>query len=396
MQNDKVNENFTNFISDNENISNYKSDETLRNFLARTDDEKEIFPDLFSNPKSKPSFCYSPKKKLKQSHVDVEKIQRINAVFEQAVSIDACAQINKMHEFMINYDSSSETELDKDYVYEASSDEEEDMDKLKFEEFMRKVNLEADPDLYPNSQIKFKHFVAICVRVFELIHISSRGKDLLVLLLRACLPRESYLENITTYKKFTKIFDFSDVTEKKICPNCSETLAQKEDCLEQECQAILELSENVNKGPTHIVEIDCKRDLKTILELNWDEMIAYKEVLGKNLISDICNSTSYLAKDLALNSVSLVLFIDGAPFSDAHNGSIWGIFGFIANFPPRLRARFSNILKIYFINGRIFSFNGIYEKQMYKFKIMLQKGIKVKLSDNKKNKDQCIRSCFYF
>jgi hypothetical protein len=64
-------------------------------------------------------------------------------------------------------------------------------------------------------------------------------------------------------------------------------------------------------------------------------MIAYKEVLGKNLTSDICNSTSYLAKDLALNSVSLVLFIDGAPFSDAHNGSIWGIFGFIANFPTK-------------------------------------------------------------
>jgi hypothetical protein len=65
-------------------------------------------------------------------------------------------------------------------------------------------------------------------------------------------------------------------------------------------------------------------------------------------------------------SVSLILFIDGAPFSDAHNGSIWDIFGFITNFPPRLRARFSNILKIYFINGRIFSFNGIYEKQMDK------------------------------
>ena len=81
---------------------------------------------------------------------------------------------------------------------------------------MRKVNSEADPDFYPNSQIKLKHFVAICVRVFELIHISYRGKELLVLLLRACLPRESYLENVTTYKKFTKIFDFSDVIEKRI------------------------------------------------------------------------------------------------------------------------------------------------------------------------------------
>jgi hypothetical protein len=43
---------------------------------------------------------------------------------------------------------------------------------------MRKVNSEADPDFYPNSQIKLKHFVAICVRVFELIHISYRGKSI--------------------------------------------------------------------------------------------------------------------------------------------------------------------------------------------------------------------------
>jgi hypothetical protein len=161
-------------------------------------------------------------------------------------------------------------------------------------------------------------------------------------------------------------------------------LAQKENCINQECQAILELPDNLNKGQTHIIEMDCKRDLKTILELNWDKTIEYKEVLDKHLTTDICNSSSYFTKDLALNSVSLILFIDGAPFSDAHNGTIWGIFGFITNFPPRLRARFSNVLKIFFINGRLFNFNEIYEKQMNKFKIMLQNGIKVKLSDNKK------------
>ena len=52
---------------------------------------------------------------------------------------------------------------------------------------------------------------------------------------------------------------------------------QKEDCLDQECQVILELPDNLNKGPTHNVEMDCKHDLKTILKLNWDEMIASRK-----------------------------------------------------------------------------------------------------------------------
>ena len=107
------------------------------------------------------------------------------------------------------------------------------------------------------------------------------------------------------------------------------------------------------KGETHLVEMDLKKDLKEILEKHWSDIKSYKQILSKQNTLDICNTESYLSKNLPENSISLVLFIDAAPFADSSNGSVWEIFGFIANLPPRLRARFSNILKILFIEGRL-------------------------------------------
>jgi hypothetical protein len=61
-----------------------------------------------------------------------------------------------------------------------SSSEEEDTQELiktfKIKVFMDKVDTETDPDLYPNSQIKYKYFVAMVVRVFEHLNISGRLK----------------------------------------------------------------------------------------------------------------------------------------------------------------------------------------------------------------------------
>jgi len=45
--------------------------------------------------------------------------------------------------------------------------------------------------------------------------------------------------------------------------------------------------------------------------------------------------------------------------------------------PPRIRSDFYNILKLFFISGKLFSFNGIFEKQMQKFRELLQKGLYV-------------------
>ena len=41
--------------------------------------------------------------------------------------------------------------------------------------------------------------------------------------------------------------------------------------------------------------------------------------------------------------------------------------------PSRLRARFFNILKVTFISGRLFSFNGVYGQQMEKIYCVIAK-----------------------
>ena len=99
---------------------------------------------------------------------------------------------------------------------------------------------------------------------------------------------------------------------------------------------------NINKGETtsEVIEMDCSNDLKELLENNCKEILAYKNYLSFYVSSDICNSTSYIGKELTCNIVSLILFIDGARFSKSIEGSIWGIFGYVVNLPPRLRARF--------------------------------------------------------
>ena len=201
------------------------------------------------------------------------------------------------------------------------------------------------------------------------LKIDGRAKDVLVLFIRACLPRESKLENVKNYSRLVNIFDFSEIEERKICGICSKTLEKTENC--EDCAPLLKATTNINKGETTIIEMACSKDLEEIIENNWKEILAYKNYLSLLVSSDICNSNSYFGKELTCNSISLILFIDGSPFSKSIDGSIWGIFGYVANLPPRLRARFFNILKVTFISGRLFNFNGVYDQQMEKFRNLI-------------------------
>jgi hypothetical protein len=155
------------------------------------------------------------------------------------------------------------------------------------------------------------------------------------------------------------------------------SLCFQSQCSNTECQSKLNATENINKGKTLLVETDFKNDLIDILEHNWKEIQEYKILLKQSLTSDICNTQSYLKKDLALNKIAFILFIDAAPFSTTFNGSVWSIFGYIANLPPRLRARLYNILKILFISGRLFSLNRIFDNKMENLKYMLKDGIEI-------------------
>ena len=89
----------------------------------------------------------------------------------------------------------------------------------------------------------------------------------------------------------------------------------------------------------------------------------------------MCNSLLYNSMQLCHNSISLLLFFDGASFTKTGKGKLWAIFGFIINLPPSIRNFFYNILKLFFITGSFFNFNGIFNKHMNDFKEMLQNGI---------------------
>jgi hypothetical protein len=91
--------------------------------------------------------------------------------------------------------------------------------------------------------------------------------------------------------------------------------------------------------------------------------------LRKNEFSDICN-TAYSAKTMCLNSICLVLFVDGATFTiSSVAGSIWTVLAIVSSLPSELRIKFENILKILFINGnKQFSFNAIFRNHLTNFK----------------------------
>jgi hypothetical protein len=55
--------------------------------------------------------------------------------------------------------------------------------------------------------------------------------------------------------------------------------------------------------------------------------------------------------------------------------------GIIANLPPLIRSSFKNMLKICFINGKLFNFNGIYNHHLNKFKNAIHFGLNIKIND---------------
>ena len=237
---------------------------------------------------------------------------------------------------------------------------------------------EANPEIYKNSKISLEHFVALLVLLVDYLRIKKRGQDMLVEFIRAILPEESVLQNIKTYSKLIKIFGFKKINQRYACGNCGISLLNKEDCTNQECIDFFRKPKHLNKDSTLITEFNVEHDLKLILTKNWTEIAKYKLELAKNTFSDVCNSVSYKSKQIALNSISLLFFIDGATFTNTGKETTWAIVAFIANLPPRIRNAFYNVLKFTFITSRLFNFNSIFSKQMNKLKGLLKNGIIVK------------------
>ncbi len=59
---------------------------------------------------------------------------------------------------------------------------------------------------------------------------------------------------------------------------------------------------------------------------------------------------------------------------------MWAILDIIANLPPLIRSSFNNVIKICFINGKLFNFNGIYDNHLNNFKNILQFGVNININ----------------
>jgi hypothetical protein len=239
-----------------------------------------------------------------------------------------------------------------------------------------------EKEIYKNSGIKFKHFVSIFVKFFGDRHIPNKTLDKILKFIRVILPSEG-INVPKTYKSLLKTFQLNKTIKKKICGICSKGLMEKETCLESECLKIKNFRENRGKKDPSLIEFNIKSELQHTLEKNWASIMSYKTVLNSNSVTDLCNSRLYKSTALTLNSISLVLFIDGAPFNKSENGSVWAIVGLIANMPPLMRSAFKNMITIAFINGKIFDFNGIYDNHLNKFKQILNTGLEIEINHKK-------------
>lgn len=266
----------------------------------------------------------------------------------------------------------------KSFTTFSSSDSETNFEEL--EDYYAK-NDYFEQEIYLNSEIKYKHFIAVFVSLFGDFQMPDTSLDKFLKFIRAIVPQEK-LNLPKTYKSLKATFSLPKVVNKIICGKCSDELLDGTECSKSVCKRFKNLKKNKGKKDPILTEFNFVEELKLILSKQWPLIMEYKTKLDSNEITDICNSNLYKSKDIVLNSISLILFIDGAQFNKSENGSIWAILGIITNLPPKVRSSFANMLKILFINGRIFDFNGIFDKHMSAFNDMVTNGVKVTIGES--------------
>jgi hypothetical protein len=296
---------------------------------------------------------------------------------EQLFDIETAMEIgdsNIEDEEISNEDDASSNENDIDYLDDLDDEMSDNID-----EFMETVD-EYEKEIYKNSEIKLKHFIIVFIESFHGIKIPHATLSKFLNFIRMIVPNEN-LNIPKNFKSLLKFYGLSKVQNKKICAKCSDELGDDAVCLKQECVLFKGIAKNSNKNDPILTEFEIASDLKELLEKKWHAILEYREILRCNLVSDFCNSEYYKSKNLALNSISFILFIDGAQFNKGSNGSIWAILGIVANLPPLIRSTFNNIMKILLIHGTLFDFNGIFSKHLSKLKNLLENGIEITLSN---------------
>jgi hypothetical protein len=313
----------------------------------------------------------------------------LNVIDANHNRIDLSSFVPALNEETTNLDMIIEDEVESDtesnfnqFLNDGYSSQSNDSDTESLNENLENYFNKYDKhekEIYAHSNIKYKHFVAIYIKEFVGLDLSNEIHNKFLKFLRVILPSDG-LNLPKTYKSLVKSYKLPSVVNKKLCAKCSKELEKHEECQEASCIHFKNTRENRGKKDPYLIEFNIEEQLKSLIAKHWQTIQEYRNVLSSNQVSDICNSNLYNSYHLTQNTISLLLFIDGAPFSKSDKGSVWAILGIIANLPPLIRSSFKNMFKICFINGKLFNFNGIYDNHLNKFKNVLQFGINININ----------------
>jgi thiol-disulfide isomerase/thioredoxin len=222
-----------------------------------------------------------------------------------------------------NYESDTASHLNE-YLNDDFSSESNysDSDSINdhLEHFMNKYDMH-EREIYAQSNIKYKHFVAIYIKEFVDLDLSNDIHNKILKFLRVILPSDG-LNIPKTYNALVKSYKLPNVINKKLCAKCSRELEKDEDCQVVTCMHFKNTRENRGKKDPNLIEFNINEQIQSMIPKHWQSILDYRHVLSLNKVSDICNSKLYNSYNLDTNTISLLLFIDGAPFSKSDKGSV--------------------------------------------------------------------------
>lgn len=270
---------------------------------------------------------------------------------------------------ILNESDFEQNERDDLFLFETNQDE-----LLYVEEQFSECYIEEKSNecIYLGSNVTFHQFCVVFLSLMNRLKLSENGIDMLLKFIISILPADNILPK--TYEKLLKCFEIERVKPSIICALCSSPIEKNKKCLNDECVKKMRKKQHLDPIIYEFKYID---HLKTVIEDNWSIIVDYRNLLAQNRISDICNAKYFHNKEITLNSISILLFFDGASFDKSLSGTVWAILGMVCNLPPILRSAFYNIVKFMYINGKKFNLNSIFEKYLLDFKNLLKNGIKI-------------------
>ena len=219
-------------------------------------------------------------------------------------------------------ESEYDTEDDQNILEDESDDDfdSEVIDQLALKGFISTIERE-DPPIYENAQVKYKIWSAMFIDIAFDSKVDMVGGDKLLKFFKFSMPQKN---NVIpkTYKFLVNAFNFSNPSLFKICGHRYSTLTNSQICNKLECLSVKSLKKNLNKPDADLIKFDFVNDLRKILNKHWSDVLTYKEILRSGIITDICNSLLYNSMQLCHNSISVLLFFDGASFTKTGKGKL--------------------------------------------------------------------------